>query len=257
MNTFTLPEPTATSQLAAPGDPAQILVVDDDAGVRRHLAEGLGRDGHRMLMAADLNSARNQIERTELDALLLDLELPGGTGYDLLRELRGGRLGPRMDLPVLMVSGHADEIERIRGFELGCDDFIAKPFSFFELRGRLAAVLRRSDPQRNDHRSVVATIAIDRRARAVFVEDQRVELTAKEYALLLALAEDPLRVYTREELLVAVWGYRAQHSSRTLDAHACRLRSKLSRGELGYVANVWGVGYRLLEHAKTDVEVEL
>lgn len=254
MDTLISSEPNSAAQVF--GEPAHILIVDDDAGVRSQLADGLGRDGHRMFMAADLNAARNSVERVELDAMLLDVELPGGTGYELLRELRAGRLGARSDLPVLMVSGHADEIERIRGFELGCDDFIAKPFSFFELRGRLAAVLRRSDPHRTPHRLQIETLDIDRRARAVYVENERVELTAKEYSLLLALAEDPRRVYTREELLVAVWGYRSPHSSRTLDAHACRLRSKISRGAHRYVINLWGVGYRLLEHSVIDAEIE-
>jgi DNA-binding response OmpR family regulator len=251
MSTLTLPKSKFGQAI---GGPARLLIVDDDPNLRKQLAEGLGRDGHRIFMAEDLPSARSRLENIEFDAVLLDVDLPGGSGYELLRELRNGFGAAPADLPVLLVSGYADEVDRVRGFEFGCDDYIAKPFSFVELRGRLAAVLRRSDVHRSPHRTVIETISIDRRARAVFVENSRVELTSKEYSLLLALAEDPERVYTREELLVAVWGYRSQHSSRTLDAHACRLRAKLSTGDSRYVVNLWGVGYRLLEHSKLDQE---
>lgn len=249
MTTFTAPQ-VQSSQ--AVGGPARILVVDDDPGLRKQLAEGLSRDGHRIYMAEDLQAARSRIDHIELDAILLDVDLPGGTGYELLREIRGDLTAAPPNLPILFVSGYADEVDRVRGFELGCDDYIAKPFSFVELRGRLAAVLRRSDIHRSPHRTTVGTIAIDRRSRTVFVENKRVDLTSKEYSLLLALAEDPQRVFTREELLGSVWGYRNQHSTRTLDAHACRLRSKLSKGEHRYVVNLWGVGYRLFEHALLD-----
>jgi DNA-binding response OmpR family regulator len=155
----------------------------------------------------------------------------------------------------MMVSGRADEVDRIRGFELGCDDYVVKPFSFGELRGRVAALLRRgAGAQREFER--IGTLAIDRCARAAYVEDRYVPLTAKEYALLVTLAEEPERVFTREELLRTVWGYRTAGSTRTLDAHACRLRMKLSGGSERFVINLWGVGYRLTDRAGAEREEE-
>jgi DNA-binding response OmpR family regulator len=230
---------------------ARILIVEDDAAIRSALADGLGMDGHKVSVAEDVAAARRRLQRTPLDLVLLDVNLPDGSGYELLREVRSGshdgRSGQARSLPILMLSGRTEEIDRVRAFELGCDDYIAKPYSFGELRGRVAAVLRRSDTTAPNERIQIGQLDIDRRSRAVWLEGKRIHLTFKEYSLLLALAADPQRVFTREELLQTVWGYRTAGSTRTLDAHACRLRAKLSGGADEYVLNLWGVGYRLVD----------
>jgi DNA-binding response OmpR family regulator len=229
---------------------SRVLIVEDDEAIRSSLADGLELDGHTVVTAEDAAAARRQLHKSAVDILLLDVNLPDQSGYDLLREIRAGKIGgdaPARHLPVMMLSGRSAEIDRVRGFELGCDDYVTKPYSFGELRGRIAAVLRRSRGCEDVDITQVGELTIDRRARSVRVDGQAVALTVKEYALLLALAEDPERVFTRDQLLRTVWGFRSAGSTRTLDAHACRLRAKLGVGRERYVINLWGVGYRLLD----------
>jgi DNA-binding response OmpR family regulator len=235
---------------------ARILIVEDDEATRSSLADGLKLDGHTVAIADDVAAARRQLRKSSVDIMLLDVNLPDQSGYDLLREIRAGKVGgddaPARHLPVMMLSGRATEIDRVRGFELGCDDYVTKPYSFGELRGRMRAVLRRARGCDDVDVTQIRTLTIDRRARTVRVDGQLVSLTVKEYSLLLALAEDPERVFTREQLLRSVWGFRSAGSTRTLDAHACRLRAKLGIGREHYVVNLWGVGYRLLDHGDDE-----
>lgn len=229
---------------------ARVLVVDDDIRIRAKLCEGLEFDGYRVESVEDVESARRRLNGTPFDLVLLDVNLPDSSGYNLLRELRAGAIsrltGTSSEVPVLMVSGRAEEVDRVRAFEFGCDDYVMKPFSFAELRGRVAALLRRSRCDSSPEVVHVATLDIDRRARSVTVEGEPVRLTFKEFALLSVLASDPMRVFSRAELLESIWGYRNAGSTRTLDAHACRLRAKLSTGRERYVINLWSVGYRLI-----------
>jgi DNA-binding response OmpR family regulator len=139
-------------------------------------------------------------------------------------------------------------MDRVRGFERGADDYVVKPFAYGELRLRLRALLRRTRTA-GDARTRIGSLEIDPLAREVRVRGERVTLSAKEYALLQALAADPSRVWTKRELLRDVWGYQSDGTTRTLDSHACRLRNKLSGGGERFVLNVWGVGYRLVERA--------
>lgn len=236
--------------LAANRPPARLLVIDDDVSVSAQLCEALEFDGYAAHCCESIESARRRIRRTSFDLLILDLNLPDESGYELLRQIRahgaGDLRGTHSDVAILMVSGRASEIDRVRAFELGCDDYVVKPFSYAELRGRIAALLRRTRAADLPDRLTIGTLEIDLRARTVMVEGELVHLTYKEYALLIALASDPGRVFSREELLETVWGYRSAGSTRTLDAHACRLRAKLSTGRERYVINLWSVGYRLI-----------
>lgn len=226
----------------------EILAIDDDTIMRNILADGLGVDGHAVTTAKNCTDARRLLADRRFDLVLLDLNLPDASGYSLLREIRDG--GPQRtvasDLPVIVLSGRGAEVDRLRGFELGCDDYLVKPYSFAELRGRIAAVTRRGRAQGGDvlHAD---DLTIDLRAREVNLAGRRIALTSKEYGLLVHLAGDPHRVFTKRELLLAVWGHRDGGSTRTLDSHACRLRGKLSGGTRRYVINVWGTGYRLVE----------
>jgi len=152
-------------------------------------------------------------------------------------------------VPVIMVSARGDPVDRVRGFARGCDDYVVRPFVYDELVARMRAVLRRSSGPRHTRLSV-RDLEIDLAARIVTVSGEPVQLSAKEYELLVALAEDPERVFKKEDLLRDVWGFRSLGRTRTLDSHASRLRRKLNRnGASAYVINVWGVGYRLVSTA--------
>jgi DNA-binding response OmpR family regulator len=151
------------------------------------------------------------------------------------------------DVPVIVLGDSAsDAVDRVRALERGCDDFLARPFSYEELLARIRAVLRRTTPAPHEVRRAAAIVA-DLATRAVAVGDVPVSLAGKEYELLLKLMTDPTRVFTKEQLLRDVWGFRSLGRTRTLDSHASRLRRKLTAAGAGpVVVNVWGVGYRLL-----------
>jgi len=152
------------------------------------------------------------------------------------------------DVPVIILGGpESDSVDRIRALERGCDDFLAKPFDYEELLARIRAVLRRATPEGHERRRA-GPVAADLATRRVTVDGVPVHLAGKEYELLLKLMTDPTRVFTKEQLLREVWGFRSLGRTRTLDSHASRLRRKLSAAGSGvFVVNVWGVGYRLLE----------
>lgn len=228
----------------------KLLLVEDDLTGRAILAEGLSIEGFEVFTAENMRLARHQIEHKRPDLMLLDLNLPDGSGYHLLKEVRAADgLCLRVDpaLPIVVLSGRCSEVDRVRGFRLGCDDYVTKPFSFAELAGRIDAVLRRVRRPAVGSVSAVAELRIDHRTRSVTLAGRPVTLTGKEYALLTALASDPARVFTKEDLLRSVWGYMSIGSTRTLDSHACRLRGKLSGGQRRYVVNLWGTGYRLVD----------
>jgi DNA-binding response OmpR family regulator len=147
---------------------------------------------------------------------------------------------------VVILSGRSGEADRLRGFEAGADDYLAKPFHYPELVARVSAVLRRrAGARRGPIR--LGDLTVDPSTRRVTVGDRQVELANKEFALLRALAAEPRRVFTKDELLRDVWGFRSKGRTRTLDSHASRLRRKLDPEGARYVFNCWGVGYRLLD----------
>ena len=229
---------------------ATLLLVEDDPVVRAFLADNLIADGYQVLTADTLADGLRLLEYKRPDLALVDVGLPDGSGLDLVTRVRAAdRVATRLDplLPLLIVSGRADELDRLRGFDRGCDDFVAKPFSYGELRRRIEALLRRSGDRRRHGLLRVGELEIDPPSREVRVRGERVGLSQKEFALLLALAAEPTRVFTKEELLRDVWGFRSMGTTRTLDSHACRLRHKLGACGDRFVVNVWGVGYRLID----------
>jgi DNA-binding response OmpR family regulator len=232
-----------------------ILVVEDDVPTRTFLADNLTADGYDMLVAGTLRDALRTLEYHRVDLAIVDLGLPDGSGLELLRKVREtGGAGARVDarLPLLVLSGRAGETDRVRGFERGCDDFLAKPFSYGELRLRLAALLRRTRERPAEGRLRVGELELDPVSRDVRLRGARVTLSQKEFALLQRLAAEPTRVFTKAELLRDVWGFQAFGATRTLDSHACRLRQKLSARGDRFVVNVWGVGYRLIDGTVDD-----
>ena len=233
-----------------PDDPATLLLVEDDPLIRTFLADNLTADGYELLVAGTIEEALRELEFKHPDLAVVDLKLPDGSGLELIQRVRcadgiGSRLDPSM--PLVILSGSGGEIDRIRGFERGVDDYLPKPFAYAELRLRIAAVLRRS--RSRVHRGLlrVGELEVDPVARSTTLRGRRVELAAKEFALLRTLASAPTRVFTKDELLRDVWGFQAQGYTRTLDSHACRLRQKLRSQGDRLIVNVWGVGYRLVD----------
>jgi DNA-binding response OmpR family regulator len=222
----------------------RILLAEEDHAIRCFLEDNLSADGFEVDAVADYTAALAQLRRTSPDLILVDVN---GQTLDLVDAVRSGEgLAGHVDpdTPMIVLGERPDDIHRIRVLERGGDDIIAKPFSYPELRARVAAVLRRAECRRHRRHLRVASLTIDIAARDVCLGDRQVELSAKEYELLVALASDPTRVFTREELLLQVWGYRTP--SRTLDSHACRLRNKLTADGERLIINVWGVGYCLV-----------
>jgi DNA-binding response OmpR family regulator len=228
-----------------------VLVVEDDEATQSFLADNLASDGFRVATAGGAAEGVRAIEVRKPDLVVLDLMLADANGLTLLDRVRAAdglssRIDP--DLPIIVLSGRGGETDRVRGFNRGADDYLVKPFSYPELLGRVRAVLRRAD--RRPLRGIIRVggLTIDPATRAVRLEGRPVHLSAKEFALLHALAADPLRVFGKAELLRDVWGYVSMGNTRTLDAHACRVRKKLRGSSRPFMLNVRGVGYRLTEH---------
>jgi DNA-binding response OmpR family regulator len=219
-----------------------VLVVEDEPTVRDVVVRYLRRDGYDALEATDLEEARAVLNRHSPSLVVLDLMLPGGDGLELCREIRA-----RSELPVIMLTARAEEADRIVGLELGADDYVTKPFSPRELAARVRTVLRRSTPaaQRTD-RLIFGDLEIDAPTREVAVDGKPIHLTAKEFDLLALLTRHPRRVFSRRQLMGAVWGYEAAFDTGTVTVHVRRLREKIERDPARprWVETVWGIGYR-------------
>jgi DNA-binding response OmpR family regulator len=228
---------------------ATVVVCEDDQPTLELLCDHLEADCIRALPAPSASDALRLCHYKQPDLLLLDLRLPDASGLDVLREIRAsegatGRYDP--GLPVIVLSGRGTDADRVRGFAEGADDYVVKPFHYPEVAARIRSVLRRRDSRRQGPRRV-GEIFIDPSRRQVRINDRPIKLANKEFSLLCALAAEPGRVFTKEELLRDVWGFRSMGRTRTLDSHASRLRRKLDPESGRFVINVWGVGYRLID----------
>jgi two-component system phosphate regulon response regulator PhoB len=233
---------------------ARVLVIEDEIDVRDVLAYNLRQAGHHVEVSATgeggLRLAREQFP----DVVLLDLMLPDVNGADICRTLK--RESATKEIRVVIVSAKGDEIDRVVGFEIGADDYIAKPFSVRELLLRVQAVLRRGTSDSSPSRVArFGELRIDREAHRVWVGANELSLTTLEFSLLLALYDRQNRVQSRSALLQTVWGVHEDVTSRTVDTHVKRLREKL--GPAGrYIATVRGVGYRFIESVEEAKEEE-
>ena len=210
-----------------------VLIAEREPDVRGFLERHLANDGFDVLGADVSQDTLALARRVRPDLILLG---------------DASALGAFADVPVIVIGEEAsDTVDCVRAFARGCDDFVARPFVYDELVARMRAVLRRAGGPL-DGRFEAGPIVVDRSTRRVTVDGVRVDLAGKEFELLAKLAEQPERVYTKEELLRDVWDFRSLGRTRTLDSHASRLRRKLQAAAPGpFVVNVWGVGYRLLD----------
>ena len=225
-------------------DSSTILLVDDEDAVQKLLAYPLERDGFRVVQARDGEEALECFRREHVDLVVLDLMLPKVDGLEVCKRLRA-----ESSVPIIMLTARDDELDKVLGLELGADDYITKPFSIREFRSRVRALLRRAGTARTDEqdeRIETDGLKIDLARREVVVHDKPVQLTYVEFELLRTLASHAGRVYTREQLLQALWGGSDYREPRTIDVHVRHLREKLERDAHApeFILTVRGVGYR-------------
>jgi DNA-binding response OmpR family regulator len=221
----------------------RVLVVEDDPDIVELLAHYLAADGWAVESCSDGQTALDRIRGDGFQLLVLDLQLPGMDGLAVCSEVRRDKR--TRDIPVVMLTARGDEADRIVGLELGADDYVVKPFSPKELVARVRALFRRLG--RKDAREapiLFAGLEVDRERHTVSWEGRPVRLTAKEFALLVALLEAGGRVLSRQTLLENVWGYAYAEGTRTVDVHVRRLREKMP-ALAPYIVTVKSLGYRL------------
>ena len=219
-----------------------ILIVEDETPLVTMLRYNLEKEGFRVAAAADGQEALLLLAEERPDLVLLDWMLPGVSGLELCRRIR--RRAEWRDLPVVMLTARAEEADRVRGLETGADDYLAKPFSLDELNARIRAVLRRSRPALAEDVLTRGDLSVDLARHRVSRGGRAIELSPTEYRLLLHFMENPGRVFSRDQLLNAVWGRDTYVEERTVDVHVRRLRKALNReGETDIVRTVRSAGY--------------
>ena len=232
----------------------RVLVIEDDPDIGRLVPLQLGELDCESRLVADGVSGLAEAEAGRYDLVILDLMLPRLDGLQICRRLRAGE----RHVPILMLTAKSSELDRVLGLELGADDYLTKPFSMLELAARIKGIFRRADREKAATAAAASPEAqlieapglrIDLQRREVRVAEQPVELTAKEFDLLVYFARSPGRVFTRAQLLDQVWGYSHSGYEHTVNSHINRLRNKIERDPANpdYIQTVWGVGYRFAE----------
>ncbi len=222
---------------------ALILVVEDEPAIQSLLEVNLRRAGYDVLLAGDAETARRLIDDVLPALVLLDWMLPGASGIDLARRLRGD--SRTRDLPLIMVTARAEERDKIEGLDIGADDYITKPFSPRELVARVKALLRRHAPQLGENPVECGGLRLDPNSHRVTMAGRAVVLGPTEFRLLHFLMTHPERVHSRTALLDRVWGDHVFIEERTVDVHIRRLRAQLEPGGCeGLIQTVRGSGYR-------------
>jgi len=222
----------------------RILIVDDEPEMIRGLEDNLHFEGYQTITASDGERGLALALSEAPDLIVLDLMMPGLSGWDVCRTLRQKGL----DIPVIMLTARGEEVDQVRGLEMGADDYVTKPFSLRELLARIRAVLRRPGPRQKLETFAFGDVRLHLRTRQVFKAGREVRLTRKEFELLRYLVEHRDEVLTRDRLLNEVWGYDQFPTTRTVDTHVLRLRQKFERDpeHPAYIVTVHGQGYRFV-----------
>ena len=222
----------------------KVLVVDDEKLIVKGIRFSLEQDGMEVDCAYDGEEAMEAIKQNEYDVILLDVMLPKLTGFEVCQQIR-----EFSNVPVIMLTAKGDDMDKILGLEYGADDYITKPFNILEVKARIKAIIRRiskkDGKEEKSHQMVFGELRLDCDSKRVHIGNNEINLTAKEFDLLEHLAENPDKVYSRENLLNIVWGYDYPGDVRTVDVHVRRLREKIEENpsEPKYIHTKWGVGY--------------
>ncbi len=221
---------------------ATIVVVDDEEHIRELAGLYLEKEGYAVVTVADGPTALDTVRKQNPSLVILDIMLPGMSGFDVCRELRA-----ESEVPILMLTARNEDIDKIVGLELGADDYLTKPFNPREMVARVKAILRRLEGGRRTGSAIqFGPLQIDKKRREARLDGQELQLRTKEFDLLSALAESGGIVLTREQLLDQVWGYSFYGETRTVDVHVQHVRAKLT-GSGVTIQTVRGVGYKLVE----------
>ena len=223
----------------------RVLVVDDEKLIVKGIRFSLEQDGMEVSCAYDGEEALEIAKSEKFDIILLDVMLPGLSGFEVCQQIR-----EFSDVPIVMLTAKGDDMDKILGLEYGADDYITKPFNILEVKARIKAIMRRTKAKEavkpaNDSVIKSGDMTIDRDGRRVYIEEKEINLTAKEFDVLELLILNPNKVYSREKLLTLVWGADYPGDVRTVDVHIRRLREKIEKNpsEPRYVHTKWGVGY--------------
>lgn len=222
----------------------KVLVVDDEKLIVKGIRFSLEQDGMEVDCAYDGEEAFNLAKENQYDMILLDIMLPKMDGFEVCQAIR-----EFSDVPIIMLTAKGDDMDKILGLEYGADDYITKPFNILEVKARIKAIMRRTSPAKvvKEQTSVIekGDIKLDCDSRRLFINDEEINLTAREFELLEILVKNENKVYSRESLLNLVWGKDYPGDVRTVDVHVRRLREKIETNpsEPKYVHTKWGVGY--------------
>jgi len=227
--------------------PANILVVEDEPAIQELLTLNLSQSGHNPIRAMSVEQAQQLMRETLPDLIILDWMLPGMSGIDFARRLKSDEYSKQ--IPIIMLTARGEEADKVRGLEVGADDYVTKPFSPRELNARIKAVLRRRAPQMTDDPIEVGGLRLDPTTHRVSGNGQSLDLGPTEFRLLHYLMSNPERVHSRSQVLDRVWGDRVFVEDRTVDVHIRRLRKALeASGHENMIQTVRGVGYRFSSH---------
>jgi two-component system OmpR family response regulator len=219
---------------------SRILVVDDDAHIRELVKVFLQGDGFEVMEAADGLQALLQLDSVKADLAIVDVMMPNMDGWELCREIKAS-----FDMPVLMLTAKGETSQKLKGFQLGTDDYVVKPFEPLELVARVKALLKRYKIE-SSQMIQVGKLTLDRRTFQIQDDDQSIILPLKEFELLFKLASYPGRTFSREQLIEDIWGYDFHGNDRTLDVHIYRLRERFPEETHSFrIATIRGLGYRL------------
>lgn len=221
----------------------KLLIVDDEALLVKGIKYSLEQDNYEIDIAYDGFEALEKIKKGNYDLIILDLMLPGMDGLEVCQKVR-----EKSQVPIVMLTAKGEDMNKILGLEYGADDYLTKPFNILELKARIKAILRRASNKETkfgEHVLQIENFKINTLGRKVSVRGEDINLTAKEFDLLLLLATNPGKVFTREELLEIIWGYEYFGDLRTVDVHIRRLREKIEKNssQAEYILTKWGVGY--------------